>query len=90
MKGGLSMGSGKHGTAAQTTKGKIKEAVGQATGDQSMAAQGRGEQVAARMRKAAQETLKRTEEEAAPLTKPTRGQAEQAARPAAVKKDPEQ
>ena len=80
-----------HRTAAQHTKGKIKEAVGEATGDQSMAAQGRGEQVAARMRKAAHESLRHAKKAFAPLTKPSKSEAEQAAaRGAADKPDPEE
>jgi len=75
--------------AAQKAKGRLKEAVGEATGDESMAARRRGEQVAARMKEAADETIEKTKQAAAELSEPTLAEmeaAEEAAR-AAGKKD---
>jgi uncharacterized protein YjbJ (UPF0337 family) len=58
------------GTAAQKAKGRLKEAVGDATGDEQMAARGRGEQVAARMKEAAEKVVETTKQAAADLTQP--------------------
>ena len=64
MKRGTVMGlEDKISNAAEEAKGKVKEATGKATGDDSPAAQGKGDQASADVKQAAekvQETVKDT------------------------------